>query len=169
MTSPSRRNDHPYVKVSRTINRPAAEAFSYIVPVDLTRIFPRQGDAPGIASATITDDWGTAGQVRTVTWDDGTTLRETMVDVDPGRSFAYRAEEFSAPALDALVERIEGAWSFVENTNGTTSIEWIYSFVPKDDAARPQIEQHLVPAFAGRLDLALSICKEDLESDRPSQ
>jgi uncharacterized protein YndB with AHSA1/START domain len=153
----------PSVKVTRTINRPAAEAFDYIIGADLTRIFPPQGDAPGIASTTVSEGWGVAGQQRINTWDVGTTLRETMLDVEPGRSFAYRADDFTTPPLRAFLDRIEGGWILTENTNGTTSIEWIYGSVPKDQDARAQVEQNLVGAFQARLDQALTIIKHDLE------
>jgi hypothetical protein len=153
----------PYVKVTRTINRPAKEAFEYIIGVDLTHIFPRYADAPGIASTTVSEGWGVAGQQRINTWDDGSTLRETMLDVDPGRSFSYRADDFTTPALQALLDRIEGGWIFTDNDNQTTSIEWIYSFVPKDEHARIQIEEHLLKPFQARLDHALTIIKDDLE------
>jgi hypothetical protein len=36
--------DALFVKVNRTIARPVAETFAYVVSVDVTHIFPRQGE-----------------------------------------------------------------------------------------------------------------------------
>jgi hypothetical protein len=154
----------PFVKVTRTINRPVKETFEHVINVDLTHIFPRVGSSPGIVSTTISDEWGEAGQERVNTSDDGSTNRETMLDVDPGRSFSYRTEGFTAPALKDLLDRIEGGWIFTDNGNGTTSIEWIYSLVPKDADAKGQIEENLMKRYQDRLESAMTIIKEDLEA-----
>ena len=170
----------PYVKVTRTINRPAKEAFEYIIGVDLTHIFPRYGDAPGIASTTVSEGWGVAGQQRINTWDDGSTLRETMLDVDPGRSFSYRSDDFTTPALQALLDRIEGGWIFTENDNQTTSIEWIYSLVAEERAredpdrgappqalpgpARSRIDRHQGRPRGLRADTAAAAPQSELDS-----
>jgi hypothetical protein len=50
--------DALFVKVTRTIARPITTTFKYIVPVDVTHIFPRQGDMPGNVKTTVTSQWG---------------------------------------------------------------------------------------------------------------
>ena len=48
-----------------------------IVPVDVTHIFPRQGDMPGNVKTTVTTDWGQfVGQTRDTTADDGSSFHE---------------------------------------------------------------------------------------------
>lgn len=153
----------PFVKVSRTIACPAAKAFAYIVPVDLTHIFPAMGDMPGIAATTVPTGWGHAGQTRHNTATDGSTHQETLTSVEPPVSFAYRIENFSAPELNTLIDHVEGGWLFTDNGNDTTSIDWIYSFVPRNSDAKAQIESQLLRRYRAALDNALSILKSDLE------
>ena len=86
-----------------------------------------------------------------------------MVDVDSGRSFSYPSRQLHDAAVVGPLDRIEGGWIFTENDQQTTSIEWIYSFVPKNEDAKIQIEENLLEPFQARLDHALTIMKEDLE------
>ena len=156
--------DAPFVKASRTIACPAAKAFAYIVPVDLTHIFPAMGDMPGIAATTVPIGWGHAGQTRHNTATDGSTHKETLTAVESPVSFAYRIEDFSAPELNQLIDHVEGGWLFTDNGNGTTSIDWIYSFVPRNADAEAKIESQLLSGYRAVLDNALSILKSDLET-----
>ena len=150
-------------KVTRTINRPISEVFKYIVPVDIPHIFPRQGSAPGVVANTVTTDWGVAGQQRVTTFDDGSTIDETLLTVVPDRSFSYLIENFTSPAMKGVVDRIEGAWDFKNNGNNTTSIEWIYELVPFSEDARGAVIEKMLPVYRGRLETAMTILKTDLE------
>ena len=128
--------DALFVKVTRTIASPVADTFKYIVPVDVTHIFPRQGDMPGNVSATVTTEWGKrVGQTRDTTADDGSSFHETLTSLEHNKSFSYKVENITSPAMKGVVEKIEGAWEFTDNGNGTTSIEWFYVLIPVDAMA----------------------------------
>jgi Polyketide cyclase / dehydrase and lipid transport len=150
-------------KVTRTINQPVSDVFSYIVPVDIPHIFPRQGLAPGVVANTVTTEWGTAGQQRVTTFDDGSTIDETLLTVVPDKSFSYLTENFTSPAMKGVVDRIEGAWEFKDNGNDTTSIEWIYELVPASEGTRSVIIEKMLPVYRDRLETAMTILKTDLE------
>jgi hypothetical protein len=156
--------DALFVKVSRTIARPVADTFKYIVPVDVTHIFPRQGDMPGNVKTTVTTEWGrSVGQTRDTTADDGSSFHETLTALEPNESFGYKVENLTSPALKGLVDRIEGAWEFTDNGNETTSIEWFYVIVPTNPEAISTIRQKVIPRYRHRLENAMSIIKADFE------
>lgn len=150
-------------KVTRTINHPISEVFKYIVPVDIPHIFPRQGSAPGVVANTVTTDWGTAGQQRVTTFDDGSTLDETLLTVVPDKSFSYLVENFTSPAMKGVVDRIEGRWDFKDNGDETTSIEWIYTLFPASIESRSAVIEKMLPVYRDRLETAMTILKNDLE------
>jgi len=158
--------DALFVKVTRTIARPVPETFAYIVPVDVTHIFPRQGDMPGNVSTTVTTEWGQyVGQTRDTTADDGSSFHETLTSLEANKSFAYKVENLTSAAMKGVVERIEGAWEFMDNGNGTTSIDWFYVLIPANAAAVDAIRDKIIPRYHGRLENAMSILKADLERD----
>jgi hypothetical protein len=152
-----------FAKVTRTINRPVFEVFNYIVPVDIPHIFPRQGAAPGVVANTVTTDWGTPGQQRVTTFDDDSTLDETLVSVVPNKSFSYLIENFTSPMMKGVVDRIEETWEFSDNGNETTSIEWIYVLFPVSEKDRSALVEQLLPVYRDRLETAMTILKSDLE------
>jgi hypothetical protein len=153
-------------KVTRTINRPVSEVFNYIVPVSIPHIFPRQGEAAGVAATTITSDWGTPGQQRICTFDDDTTMHETLLTVVQDKSFSYKCEDFTSDLLGHAIQRIEGNWKFVDHMNGTTSLEWDYILVPKSDDVLAIVVEKLVPVYRDRMETAVTILKSDLEIRR---
>lgn len=157
----------PFVKVTRTINRAVEEVFPKVIEADLTVIFPSTEDAPGIVSTSISEGWNMAGLRRVNTSSDGSTSEERMLTVVPNRSFSYELDGFTAPAL-ADLDRIHGAWAFIDNGNGTTSIEWIYELYPKTPQNREQVETTLRRRYASRLELAMEILKQQIERDERS-
>ena len=163
VTQDSSSSEAIVAKVTRTINRPISEVFKYIVPVDIPHIFPRQGSAPGVVANTVTTDWGVAGQQRVTTFDDGSTIDETLLTVVPDRSFSYLIENFTSPAMKGVVDRIEGAWDFKNNGNNTTSIEWIHELVPFSEDARGAVIEKMLPVYRDRLETAMTTLKTDLE------
>jgi hypothetical protein len=155
----------PFVKVSRTINAPVGKVFDYAVPVDLTHIFPPQEKAPGIVHSTIGKDWNRVGLERTNTFSDGSTSQEKLTEIRENKYFSYYISEFTAKLLSENVDHIIGEWHFIDNGNQTTSIEWTYTLFSIDDAAKQIIESTLLNGYHQRLDMALTIIKQDLEGD----
>jgi Polyketide cyclase / dehydrase and lipid transport len=159
--------DALFVKVTRTIARPVAETFEYIVPVDVTHIFPRQGDMPGNVKTTVTSDWGQyVGQTRDTTADDGSSFHETLTALESNKSFGYKVENLTSPAMKGVVDHIEGACEFTDNGNDTTSIEWFYVLVPANSEAIATIKEKILARYRGRLENAMNIIKADLEKAR---
>jgi hypothetical protein len=157
--------DALFVKVTRTIARPIATTFKYIVPVDVTHIFPRQGDMPGNVKTTVTSEWGKrVGQTRDTTADDGSSFHETLTGLEENKSFSYKVENLTSPAMRGVVERIEGAWEFSDNGNETTSIEWFYVLIPANAGAVQTIKDKILQRYRGRLENAMNIIKNDLEN-----
>lgn len=156
--------DALFVKVTRTISCPIAEAFKYIVPVDVTHIFPRQGEMPGNVKTTVTTEWGKrVGQTRDTTADDGSSFHETLTGLEENKSFSYRVENMTSPAMKGVVERIEGAWEFLDNGNETTSIDWFYVLIPVSQGSVQTIKEKILGRYRGRLENAMNIIKNDLE------
>ena len=156
--------DALFVKVTRTIACPIASTFKYIVPVDVTHIFPRQGDMPGNVKTTVTSEWGTrVGQTRDTTADDGSSFHETLTGLEENKSFSYKVEKLTSPSMRGVVERIEGAWEFMDNGNGTTSIDWFYVLIPANTEAVQAIKEKILGRYRGRLENAMNIIKNDLE------
>lgn len=71
--------------------------------------------------------------------------------------------DFTSPALNDNLSHIEGGWVFVDNGNGTTSIEWIYAFVPKSPNNRAFVESEIAPRYQALLEHALDTIKTDIE------
>ncbi len=97
------------------------------------------------------------------TFDDGSTIDETLLTVVPDKSLSYLIENFTSPAMKGFVDRIEGAWEFKDNGNDTTSIEWIYELVPASEGTRSAIIEKMLPVYRDRLETAMTILKTDLE------
>ena len=147
----------PFVKVTRTINRPIEDVFDYTMGVDLTRIFPET------QSTTVPTGWGTAGQERVNTSKDGSSRREQLTAVERPTGFSYRVWDFTTPNLKENLDHIEGSWTYTDNGNATTSIDWIYNLIPREPNLRDKVQADLIPNYQTRLEKALSIIKDDLE------
>jgi hypothetical protein len=65
--------------------------------------------------------------------------------------------------MRGVVERIEGAWEFTDNGNGTTSIEWFYVLIPADAGPAQTIKEKILGRYRGHLENAMNIIKSDLE------
>jgi ribosome-associated toxin RatA of RatAB toxin-antitoxin module len=163
LTTPEDKKN-PQTIVIMTINVPAEEAFDYIPPVYLPRIFPGTTLIPGIGDTSVKEGWNKAGLSRTVFFKDGTTSRETMLSYNYPKSFTYKNEQFSSKILSALMTRLEGEWQFIDLRDGSTKIEWIYRAIPKGPFSRLFIKYVLIKALHGALVKALTILKQDLET-----
>ena len=152
----------PSVHVTQTINRPIKEVFDHMIDADIAHLFPHRGDVAAIISTTVpTKDWQ-IGQARTMTFDDGTSVSETLLTYEPYRSVAYRATHFSSPVLQQLLTSMEAQWLFTDNGNNTTIVEVFYALVPANPQAKQTVEQNLLKTTQSRMETALDIIKDDL-------
>ncbi|MBC7961213.1 MAG: SRPBCC family protein [Vallitaleaceae bacterium] len=163
LTTPANKK-YPQTTVTLTINASITDAFNYLAPINLTRIFPGTGLIAGIANTTINEGWNKAGLSRTIFFKDGTTSKETMLTFDGPTSFSYKNEQFSSKVLGSLMTRLEGEWKFVDLKNGSTKIEWTYRAIPKNYFAKLFVKYVLIKMIHGMLHKALSIGKADLET-----
>lgn len=154
----------PQTKVIMTINAPIDSAFNYIVPVELSHIFKKHKNLPGIIKTDEKEKWFKAGLTRTVYFEDGSTSKETLLTVVPHTAFTYSIQDFTSQ-LRFLATRIEGDWIFTDLGNGQTKIVWTYKVVPKNFFARGVINLVLLKNINGLLTNALTILKTDLEKD----
>lgn len=157
------KNKYPQVIVEKTIATNHQRAFDYILPVDLTKIFKRYKNLPAVVGSSNKKPWVTAGMERTVYFEDNNSAREYLTTVRQHHSFAYRIDGFTS-ALKLLVRHIEGSWEFTATTNGKTHIQWTYTVVPKNFAAKFIINTFLKKNIKGLLNQAMDILKEDLEN-----
>ncbi|MFT4049427.1 MAG: SRPBCC family protein [Solirubrobacterales bacterium] len=107
------------------------QAWEAIVPCDLPTFFT--GMKPAIpAISEVTDqagDWDGAGQTRTIHLADGSSVSETIDEVDRPGVFRYTVGPFNG-ALDKLVEHAKGEFIF-EDLGGGTSVRWTYDWKPR--------------------------------------
>jgi hypothetical protein len=105
-------------------------AFDIIAPIDLSSIFDRWLFIPGVTGVEDqSGPWDEPGQTRTVLLSDGTSAPEILTQVDRPTGFAYRVGPFPKP-LGLLAENANGEWTFTEDENGQTEIDWTYRFQP---------------------------------------
>ena len=154
--------DVPFLKVTRTVNRPIKDVYEHMIEADLPRIFPRTSETPGLVSTTVPKGWS-VGQERVNTYDNGTTNRETLLVREPYHLFSYRIDNFTSPVQKQLLDHLEGRWFFTDNGNSTTNVEMTYFLVPANPEVKKDVEQKLVKFYQNRLDMGLSIIKNDLE------
>jgi hypothetical protein len=119
--------------VSTTVTVDNTQAFSHVVPIDLTSIFRGYGVLPAvIETQSQTGNWDAVGQIRTVHLSDGSYATELLTQYQKPNYFAYVVSNFSG-ALGLLITRAEGEWWF-ENCSScpnSTLIRWNYTFIPK--------------------------------------
>jgi hypothetical protein len=166
LTTPASKK-YPQTGVVMTIHVPAKEAFDYIAPIYLPRIFPGKSLIPGIVDTSVKDGWNKSGLSRTVYFKDGTTSQETLLTYNGPISFSYKNEQFTSKMLGALMTRLEGEWTFTD-LNNATKIVWVYRTIPKGFFSRLFIKYILINAIHGMLVKALTIAKQDLETGNRS-
>ncbi len=161
-------NQKPILQTTVTIiiNAPIAEAFDYVVPVDLSHIFPRYKNYPAVVNSTIKADWKTAGLERIVNFEDGTSSQETLVSVTRPESFSYRIYGFSSLQRRLMIDHIEGSWVFADLTDSRTEITWTYKVFAKNWLAYLILKVVALKDLTAILQNALFIIKNDLEQPR---
>ncbi len=135
---------HPVtVERSRAIPVGPDEAFSRTLPMPLPTLFRRwYGPIPPIKE--VRDqrgEWQSAGQTRTIALAGGGTMRETLTEVNPGRSFGYTIIDITGP-MAPLVGRVDGVWLF-DSVGTGTRVTWRWTLHPKSAFSAPAL-----PVFA---------------------
>lgn len=116
------------VSAKRAVPVETEEAFERTLTTPLPQLFSRRyGVLPAIKDASgASEPWGsTPGQTRTIRTADGGSMRETLLQVDRPRSFAYQIGAIKGPMM-ALAASVEGTWSFAPVGTGTM-ITWSWT------------------------------------------
>ena len=109
-----------------------ARTFDVLTPVDPSGFYPRFRVIPAVVSTTDqTGAWDAVGQTRMLHLSDGSTVVETITDVErPGIQrlgyFAYELTGFTK-VFGTLVDHARAEWRF-EAAEGGTRIAWSYTF-----------------------------------------
>jgi Polyketide cyclase / dehydrase and lipid transport len=123
------------VKITVTANQ--ADAFKYIVPIDLTSIFKGYGPLPSVTGIeNQVGDWDASGQTRTVHLSDRSSIQELLTKYEHPRYFSYTVSGFTS-VLGFLTTSANGEWWFSTNSSGQTTIEWCYTFNARSVLAAP--------------------------------
>ena len=97
----------------------------------LPGMFTGWGPFPAVRSVEGQDGaWDAVGRTRLLQLADGGSVRETIVEFDPGHSFAYELTRFT-DVFDRLVRGVRGEWSATPDGTGSV-VRWTWEF-----AARP--------------------------------
>ena len=144
---------HPVsVERSRAIPINPEEAFARTLPMPLPTLFGHWfGPIPPIKEVRDQHgDWSSAGQTRTIVLAGGGTMRETLTDVKPGRSFAYTITGITGP-MTPMIDHVEGTWIFGPAGTGTR-VTWRWVLHPKSAVSAPALPvfARLWRGYAGR-------------------
>lgn len=98
---------------------------------------------PKIVSTTpVSGDFTKAGHSRTVNFDNGKSVLETIVKNEAPYSFVYELTEIEI-ALKSIAHKARGWFQFTPNTDGSTQIEWTYGFYQKNVFAKWVIKAYI--------------------------
>ncbi len=153
---------NPTVIANIEIDVSQKEAFEYIVPIDLSRIFKGYRNLPAVVKTDESEKWIKPGLERTVFFEDGSTAKEKLLEVNNPDNFSYKVNQFTSP-LKHLAKQINGRWEFSKGPDLKTKIHWQYEIVPKHFFAKMIINGILKSQINHILTNALQIIREDLQ------
>ena len=105
-----------------------ARTFGVLTPIDPSGFYPRFRVIPAVVSVTDqTGAWDDVGQTRMLHLSDGSTVVETITDVERPGYFAYELTGFTR-VFGPLVDHARAEWRFAA-ADGGTRITWSYTFV----------------------------------------
>ncbi len=107
-------------------------AFAVLLPLPLERLFThRRAIIPPVTEVRdAPPTWSEVGQSRTIVLSDGGRMRETLTEVDPPRTFAYRITDLRGP-LAPLTTLIEGRWQVDPDGADGCRITWSWEVHPR--------------------------------------
>ncbi|WP_166793174.1 SRPBCC family protein [Cryobacterium lactosi] len=108
---------------------PASDAMAGVRSVDPALTFTGFGPLPAVEATSHGGPWDRTGDVRTLTFSDGTTARETITSTGAPAHYSYRLDGLSN-VLGRLVHHAESSWRFIPETEGSRW-EWTFTFATK--------------------------------------
>ena len=123
-------------RASVTVGCDPSKAFAYISDsADLHNWLCKAGPIAGVQKVdVVAGPYDQTGARRIVTFKNGDTIQEELVDWMPSASYAYRVSAFS-DFLRKLTDAAYGEFWF-ERKEGRTKIKWEYSYTYKNGFAR---------------------------------
>jgi hypothetical protein len=124
------------VEASRLVAVEPTEACDRLIAARLPEVFARRYAAfPSVQEVVDEpEEWGTAGQTRTIVLADGGRLHETLVSVDRPHGYTYLLDDFHG-RLRPFVRTVDGAWSVTAEGTGAR-IGWAWTLHPTSPPAR---------------------------------
>lgn len=145
------------------MNAPPPCVFDAARSLDAVAIIRDHGPLPGVARVEgDTAPWSAPGQQRTITSQDGTVLRETLIRYEPPRAYAYRIGNIEG-ALARLAAGGESEWRVAPVADGC-ELFWTYTLTPKSALAAPALWIFLRALWPGYMDAALHRLKALIEA-----
>jgi hypothetical protein len=125
--------------VKRIFNEGIQATYDWVVDAETPiKMVNAWGPMSGFKSYELkTGTWDKAGDYRTATLDDGSTLTETLTTLTSPTYFDYELSGFSNPALRMLVSHGRGVWHFKEMGPNRTHVTWTYGFEPRNRLVAP--------------------------------
>ena len=126
---------------------PIGEVFDLVVATPPPEFYPSFGPLPAVRR--VSDQTGPfteVGSSRMLHLSDGSSVTETVVEIDTPRFHSYRLTGFTK-LFGNLVDHAVAEWSFVPE-GAATRIRWTYTFVGK--MGRGWIVRLIVRLFWGR-------------------
>lgn len=107
-----------------------SEFWQYFEPIDLSSIFEKTKFLPAVKKSSPVERWDTPGQKRTVYLESGDTAQEKIIECSKPNFFKYKVHNFTF-ALKYICKYAIGEW-FIYKEKDNTTVEWTYTFYPKD-------------------------------------
>lgn len=144
------------------IKAPVEKTFAMALGFDAPAIVRPKGLLPGVKSVAGTiGAWSKAGETRSLSLTDGSSVEETLIEVGPA-SYKYRVANFSGP-FKYLVKEANASFAVEPRQNGS-ALTWSYEFTPISAMAAPIVSFIASSLWPGWMDAALERLKEAIEA-----
>jgi hypothetical protein len=143
---------------------PREQAFSGIIPIDLSSIFTGFGPLPAVTG--VTDQvggWDAVGQTRSVTLSDGSSAKEEITGYKHPQYFSYTVSGFTG-VLRFITTSANGEWWFEPVPEAKTLVKWRYAYHPCNVVTTPLLWFIVNVLWRGYMKKALSLSKRQIES-----
>jgi hypothetical protein len=155
-----------FCTIEETIfNVPNEQAFLGVVPINLSSIFTGFGPLPAVSGVTDqTGDWDAAGQTRSVSFSDGSSVKEKLTGYNKPQYFSYILSDFTG-VLRLLATSANGDWWFEPVSEDKTHVKWRYVFNSRNIFTIPFLWFITKALWKCYMKKALSLSKNQIEAN----
>jgi hypothetical protein len=145
------------------IARDVGAVYHYIIDYKvLPEWLKKYGPIHGIRDTVInTASYTFVGANRTIHFDNGDSIEEQLIFLDPPGYYAYKVTKFSN-FFRFLTDVAYGQISF-EQRGGNTKVSWTYTFTCKNLLAKAFFPVFMETVYVGFLNRSLALAKAELE------